>query len=690
MDYTFEHPLFDDYPDPVFSLDLKGKFISVNKALVRLAEASEKEVLKMKFDAFVPAEHLDQISGIFQKTIKGEIQVFEAEVVSAKGTPLTLCITNIPIVSSGLVTGVYAIAQDITEQKKTRQKLDEYNHRLSSIMESITDAFFAVDENWIVTYWNQEAVRLVGKPREEIVGKNLWEVFEVARSLRFFEEYHKTVSEQVSRRFEEYYPPSELWLEVSAFPSPDGLSVYFRDITDRKKAEHQLTIEKERYQSLFNLSPLPQWVYDVETLRFLDVNTAAIEHYGYSKEEFLSMTLKDIRPYDDVKALEKIRATDVKAKCFHQSQVRHMKKSGELILVKIQSNSVSYGDKNARLVLAVDETDKARARQSLEASEQRFRALVQDGSDLIAILDRDGNYTYVSPTSKSVLGTEYNLLINQNILSFIHADDKQLFAGKLLLIEPGQHVKIPPIRFKDGEGNYRWIETIITDMSDDPAIAGIIANSRDVTQRILNDMKTKESIDRFDIVSKATTDAIWDWNFVTDDLLWNKALATNFGYPEARYPMQWWYDNIHPTDLPAVVEKLEKVIKNRESNMIFEYRFRCYDGTYKDVLDRAFVVFNKDGEPIRMIGSLQDISERNNYIRSIEEQNRRLRDIAWIQSHIVRAPLSRIMGLTKLISDERTDEDFRKELLSHLDTSAEELDNIIRDIVKKSEEISFL
>src|SRR5690606_8532582 len=101
------------------------------------------------------------------------------------------------------------------------------------------------------------------------------------------------------------------------------------------------------------------------------------------------------------------------------------------------------------------------------------------------------------------------------------------------------------------------------------------------------------------------------------------------------------------------------------------------------------LILNKDRDPVRMIGSMQDISERIAYINSIEDQNNRLREIAWIQSHLVRAPLARIMGLSQLICDDKTDAELRTELLKHLDTSAAELDNRIRDIVRKSEEISF-
>src|SRR5690606_40607456 len=89
------------------------------------------------------------------------------------------------------------------------------------------------------------------------------------------------------------------WIEASCYPSSNGLSVYFKDITSRKNNEEQIIKERQKYQNLFSLSPIPMWVYDIETLKFLDVNDAAVQHYGYSREEFLSLTINDIRPKED-------------------------------------------------------------------------------------------------------------------------------------------------------------------------------------------------------------------------------------------------------------------------------------------------------------------------------------------------------------------------------------------------------
>ncbi|NBC27230.1 MAG: PAS domain S-box protein [Bacteroidetes bacterium] len=110
----------------------------------------------------------------------------------------------------------------------------------TEILESIGDAFFTVDGDWTVTYWNNMAEQMLGMERDEILGKNLWEVYDDAVELEFYRQYHKAVEEQTTVEFEEYYPTLDKWFEVSAYPSPNGLSVFFKDVTDRKRSEREL------------------------------------------------------------------------------------------------------------------------------------------------------------------------------------------------------------------------------------------------------------------------------------------------------------------------------------------------------------------------------------------------------------------------------------------------------------------
>lgn len=684
LENNFQHPLFNDYPDPVFTIDLHGNFLSANNALLDLAECSKEELLQLSFVPFINPIDVERAVEHFNGAIKGVPQHFNVNVISTKGTHRMMDVTNLPLVINKEVIGIYVIARDITEATRTREIAQEYNDRIYAILESINDAFFAVDGNWIVTYWNKEAERILFMKKEDILGRNLWEVYQDAIPLKFYSEYHRAISENVAVRFDEYFPPLKLWVEVSAFPSKDGLSVYFKDVTFRKNAEALLSSEKEKYLNLFNLSPIPQWVYDLETLRFLDVNEAAIRHYGYSKAEFLSMTLKDIRPDKDVDLLKEIINQKVRKGFFNSSIVRHLKKDGKIIFVNVEGNSISFEGRDARLALAIDITQKLKTERALEASEHRFKALVQDGSDLIAILNVHGVYKYVSPTSSSILGIDPVNFIGKRVFDFIHPDDIAFVRESFTLLETTKRVQVPPFRFDAGSGQYRWIDTIVTNMLDEQGVEGLVANSRDITERMRDKIRTEESVKRYEIVSKATSDAIWDWDVKTNAVTWNKGIKGIFGYDQLEYSHTWWRSQLYPDDIPFVTRQVELLIKGHESKFEIEYRFRCADGTFKHVLDRGFIMFDIQGHPYRMIGSMQDITQRKKYIEKIEAQNRRLLDISWLQSHYVRAPLSQIMGLVKMLTAEHS-ETADKESLTYLAQAAEQLDKVIKSIIKNTE-----
>ena len=450
--------------------------------------------------------------------------------------------------------------EDSKEQSDDALQLQRYKQKIANILESFTDGFFEVDQNWTVTYWNAEAERLLMMSKADIVGENLWESYQEAVPLKFYTEYHRAVNERIAVRFEEYFQPKDSWFEVAAFPSGEGLSVYFKDITATKNAKKALEEERQKYHDLFNFSPLPQWVYDVETLAFLQVNEAATIQYGYSYEEFLGMTIKDIRPCEGLAELCDIMATRVKPGQFNKSIVQHQKKDGTLIYVSVEGNSVSFEGRNARLVLAID-----------------------------------------------------------------------------------------------------------------------------LTEKILAETELQLSLNRYDIVSKATSDAIWDWDIKTGHIVWNKGVKGIFGYENLAFDFSWWESNLHPDDFERVTEQFKRLISSNDSRQQIEYRFRCADGSYKVVLDRSFIIFDDQGQAVRLISSMQDISERVRDLQEIEAQNKLLREISWMQAHDVRGPLARIMGLSSLIhADARLSLEESREYIQLIKESADELDQVVKDIIRKS------
>jgi PAS domain S-box-containing protein len=195
--------------------------------------------------------------------------------------------------------------RDITARKRAEETLAQANKRVVDILESISEAFFAVDHEWRFTYLNRQAEPLLQRTRDQILGKSIWEEFpEVVDSVFavgsvFYEQYRKAAAEQVKVNFEEFFPPLDTWFEVRIYPGPDGLSVYFHDIGVRKHAERELKVSEVRYRRLFEAAHDGILILNAETGRIGDVNPFLCELLDYPKAEFLGKELWEIGLFKD-------------------------------------------------------------------------------------------------------------------------------------------------------------------------------------------------------------------------------------------------------------------------------------------------------------------------------------------------------------------------------------------------------
>jgi PAS domain S-box-containing protein len=145
---------------------------------------------------------------------------------------------------------------------------------------------------------------------------------------------------------------------------------------ERKRTQIQLETSEKRYSDLFHLSPLPMWVYDSVTLRFLDVNIAAEKHYGYTLQEFLGMTILDIRPKEDVPALlNMLKNLSENDSGYFQGESRHKKKNGDIIHVDIQSNTIPFQNTTGRIILAKDITERFIYIEAIERQNEKLKEI---------------------------------------------------------------------------------------------------------------------------------------------------------------------------------------------------------------------------------------------------------------------------------------------------------------------------
>ena len=261
-----------------------------------------------------------------------------------------------------------------------------------------------------------------------------------------------------------------------------------QDITALSEAHERLHAAEAQYRLLFERNPLPFWVYHREDYRFLEANQAAVAQYGYSREEFLSMQLRDIRPAEDAADVERLAGEPDPDK--RRGRIwRHLRKDGQLLHVAVHAADISFQGQPARLVLALDVTDRLQAQQRLEESERRFQ-----------------------------------------------------------------------------------------------------------------------------LVARATSDAVFDWNIVTGASWRSRSFASLFGYGEDEMPetIEAWHEHVHPEDIAAVDAELHRVFyQTRETEWSATYRFRRGDGSYAWVLDRGLLERDARGKPLRMVGGMVDITRRH-------------------------------------------------------------------------------
>ncbi|RZJ79072.1 MAG: PAS domain S-box protein, partial [Chryseobacterium sp.] len=245
-------------------------------------------------------------------------------------------------------------------------------------------------------------------------------------------------------------------------------------------------------------------------------------------------------------------------------------------------------------------------------SEKRLRSLVQDGSDLIAILSSESICQYVSPTSKSILNINPSEFIGLNAFDFIHPEDREFAFAEFSRIGLEHRIQLQPFRFRHKDGNWRWVETIITDLRKDPSIMGIVSNSRDVTEKIVIQLALEKSHERYGYVSQATSDAIWDCDLRTQEVFWGEGFRTMFGYPNVMQlvEMTTWTQMIHPEDSDRIALSLNECIWGSNDKWSDEYRWRKSNGQYAYVIDKGFINRDDSGKAVRMVGAMRDITER--------------------------------------------------------------------------------
>jgi PAS domain S-box-containing protein len=253
------------------------RIVYVNEAFARMTGYAPEEVIgsttEMLIGPDTDPETIRRIRAALERRepVRAELLNYRKD-----GSAFWVEVSIAPVLDeSGAVVQWTSVQRDATERREaeatklrlareTAARTEEARARreIETILESITDGFFAVDRDWRFTYVNREAERLLQRPRGELVGRCVWDEFPAAVGARFEREYRRAAEESTTAQFEARYPPLDAWFDVRAYPTADGLSVYFSNVTARKRAEERLRESEERYRLLADLIPQYIWTTD--------------------------------------------------------------------------------------------------------------------------------------------------------------------------------------------------------------------------------------------------------------------------------------------------------------------------------------------------------------------------------------------------------------------------------------------
>ena len=452
--------------DAILLTSPEGSVFSANQAACTIFQQSEEEICNLGRNGLV--DRYDPRLPLFLEErdrtgkAKGELLMFRKD--GAK-FPVEIS-TSIYTELNGQQRSSMII-RDITERKQTEAALRLSEEKFNKAFHNSPDAIIitTVSDGKIIDA-NETFFKLSGYKREFAIGYtsillNLWNnpddrlayvtLLKEQGSVKEFETKFITSTGEVRDFF--------ISGEVFTINDENCILGILRDITEHKKDKEALQKNEEKYRFMFNNNPQPNWIYDLQTLSFLEVNEAAIIHYGYSKEEFLSMTLKDIRPIEDIPSLlEDVNRTSIPFN--NAGEWRHIKKNGAIIFVEIISHTVIFNGRDARHVLVHDITDRKLAEDALKQANNELEQLHNNLDEAVFTVDLIQNKVlYASKAHQNVFGQSPVEFMNNPQLWYeiILPEDKPIVDAGNAVLSSGNKLR-HEYRIVLPNKQIRWIE----------------------------------------------------------------------------------------------------------------------------------------------------------------------------------------------------------------------------------------
>lgn len=422
--------------------------------------------------------------------------------------------------SQGAMKWIVVTFTDITERRRHEEEQRQASLAWSATFDAMQDAVALIDPDGNILKCNRAMQTLIGKPLPKILGRPCYELVHGARSP--IPECPQVTALQTGRRASLEMKIGEHTYHITVDPIHDdagrikaGVHI-ISDITERKEVEYALRLSEEKYRLIFE-NALEGIFQSTPAGRYLSVNPATARMFGYASPQEMITVVTDIGRQLYVNPQDRVRLLSMLRKWGHVDgyEVEVYRKDKSRFWISINSHTVN--DAHGQILYHegtyTDITARAQAEIALRESEARFRALIQNSSDLIVILDKDGLITYETPSMQRILGYSPGYLIGRSPLDFIHPEDLAMTASDLEGVFLRTNDGLPTeFRFRHANGNWVYLEAIGNNLLDYPGINGVVVTARDISERKHAEAELSMASQRYRDLVESTNEFFWEVN----------------------------------------------------------------------------------------------------------------------------------------------------------------------------------
>lgn len=483
--------LIENNGNAVFEFDQQLKFLSVNNMVSELIGYSKEELLGESVVGIVLESYLEATIDCFKKALEGAPTEFETAVYTKTHQKALFRVNTIPIILEDKLIGIYAIAKEITEQKKTELLLRESEQRYRSLFDNHPHGIFTFDQNGNLVSGNSGAERITGYTIKELRAKSFFSILMPPEIEKITALFYQVMKEKQPKSCEMAFRHQNGQLaDLQAMIIPIlvnkkivGIYGIITDITEIKQAQLALIETKEELEVFWENSTDPIFYIDTKG-DILKVNPAFETTFEFSEEEMV-LGKGTIIPRHLVEDQFNIVDKLLKGETINSYDTIRITKSGNPLNIISSYSPVQNVNKEiiGATIIYKNVTELVKAEKELQKSQEKYKLITESTFDIVTLINLAGQIEYVSPANEKILGFPDQFYLGKPFTTNVHPEDAFNFMKSVTSLIEGEEPTTVEIRFTHREGHYIWLEVSPTPVMVNGEVKQLFTIARDITER---------------------------------------------------------------------------------------------------------------------------------------------------------------------------------------------------------------